>query len=120
MSEGEEYDNSMGYSPQDIFNIRDDGTKPPLNIFENKTKATKTNKNISFQELQRVLKKRYESNKKLPAGADFNCSYCNKPIKKKNKAQSFCSPVIRKNGKKKSKCKDKYWNTIRNNRPKDY
>lgn len=56
-----------------------------------------------------VDKKQYKTNKEAPIGSEIICATCGTPLKKKTKAQAFCSRV----------CKDKYHNGISTDRHKD-
>lgn len=56
-----------------------------------------------------VDKKLYNANKEAPIGSEITCATCGAPIKKKTKAQAFCSRA----------CKDKYHNGISTDRHKD-
>ena len=73
----------------------------------------------SFDEMisdrNNLLKARYKRAKDKKVNEKFNCAYCDKENTKKQYSQAFCSP-IKINNKKVSKCKDKYWNTIDENR----
>ena len=59
--------------------------------------------------LSRKMKKRYAINKEAKIGSEINCACCGKSTIKTTYHKMFCS-----NGKtkKKGNCKDRYWNTV--------
>ena len=62
------------------------------------------NRNARFLRNYKIAKAKKVSEK-------FKCAYCGKEHTKIQYAQAFCPP-IKKGKSKKSKCKDKFWNSV--------